>query len=373
MPRPERISGEVCHVRPDYLGKSCDRFCGSLPLLVWKLLSTDFRLRPAAKGPIFYELPVPGINSLLEFARPILFRSAHRIEFVQLAACACMAWGAIRLQRLPLLLGLAGALVMEWNAAQYRGQLLDVDLPLAVLLILAAWPGRWREILADDAVPTPASNLVGRCLLGYVGMVYFLCGLSKPLVAVNWPAVAQLHMSRTVMMCNISAEFPCGLDRIIRALETLFRHHPRFDQAAALLSTLLEMGWIAGLFHDRCRRVLPWLAVGMHVGIVLTMGVLFLPFCLTALIVAQPWRGSTLTPTLSVEPTRWFNGRVAAALVVAALLAAGPAVFNASWPPFDNYNLFGFRFAEYPTTAYRLGFETRHGPLAACRTIIAAF
>lgn len=333
-------------------------------LLAWKLLSTDFSAFPLLiAGPTIYHHELAALNDLTELYRPVLFASVAGVYVLQFLAAGLLLIGAWRLTRSCVLLGVLGVLLLEWNAYHYRGIMFEFEVPLMVLSALALWPVPWNRLLADDKAPSSQANLAGRFLVTLVGTAYFLCGLSKPLVDLNWHTIVNLHQGRSVMLIHFTMEFPSWVDPFTRWLEQLFREYPTIDHLAALSACLVEMVWITCVVSGWCRRIVPWLMVAVHAGIFLSMGILFLPFTLTALIVVQPWRlwlgrREAAEPVLPPSPSEHLS-RPAQAVVVAlaALLVALPAVTRVNFQPLVNYNLFGFRYGNFPDEVYRLGYQ----------------
>lgn len=192
---------------------------------------------------------------------------------------------------------------------------------------------------ADEARAVYAWGRFGCWLI--IALCYFAAGLAKVRNGgLAWADPVNLK----------SMVLACALDPMQFDFRFAFQ---LVDAPDALLfaigvgTIVIEMGMIVVPFSRRARRVFPWLAVAMHLGILLAQNILFLDLMLLQLIFLEPERwfrraGTPLAEEAARRPTGW-NAFVPAAVLLVASAYVCCIVVRAEFYPLTTWQMFSHR------------------------------
>lgn len=243
--------------------------------MVWKLLSLDLTsLSAITYGPALYELNPEWLRTFIQEYSPRIFASAAQIKFVQFGACAALLLAFYSLQRVVIILGILPILFIEWTCYQYRAHLYENSLLLSLIIVMLAGPFSWREgVLKRDRNPNSDATGLGLMGISYVGLMYFLAGLSKPLSDPQWWLNVHLENIEEAMYTWHNAIPPGFLFHTAHWIGQAFTHVPHSSSTAAFLTMLFELTWFTAILFRIARQWIPPALFLTHVMILLGSGI----------------------------------------------------------------------------------------------------
>ena len=328
----------------------------------WKLLSLDYSaLAKIAGRDGLFVLPA-GLQWFQAYEAVLLGTDAAILAW-QVAAVVLLGFGALRLNRGAIAGAIVPVVILEWAAYRFRGQLYELDTPIAVLAILVIYPTPWQHCLRGGSHVSAAATGVGRALAAYFAVIYFLCGYSKLALSPTWWQSVHLELLLASMWLWQSARLPEPLLTSASLMRDVFVVWPWVGTVAAVVTLTAELAWFAALLSRWGRRLVVPTMLACHAAIFLGSGINFFMFGTMALVVVTPWR-CLIHDSSSLAPVAGFRvrGRDQVLLIGAVLLGALPAIASNHYFPFSNYNQFGWSYERTSerTTIYRVGY--RPGP-----------
>ena len=211
--------------------------------------------------------------------------------------------------------------------------------PMGILVILSfapaadAWsadsllyrllrrPRRWSRV--DPALRARVYGLARWACWLLIALAYASAGASK-LRDGGWMWWDPVNLQRILYACTLHPTETFGFTFSLDLVNV-----PGFALAAMGLGTLaVELGFLAVPFSARARRLLPFAAMGMHLGICLLQNILFFDLVLLPLFFLDPTqrrptqhRPATPQHETSISPDAPFAARTGAARVVDQILA----------------------------------------------------
>ncbi|MGF1582275.1 MAG: hypothetical protein ACFCD0_23370 [Gemmataceae bacterium] len=343
----------------------------------WKFLSYDYAaIAQLQDGPALNALTPAWLMTWVEVYKDMVFAQTWTIQSAQVCVGAVLVLSLITLNRWAVAAGVLGVLHFEWMASYYRPPMTELDFGLSLLLIALLWPGRWKTVFQGGATPTWSATLFGLCLASYVALAYWLTGYSKLGGGNSW--LSNCHIE--CLYFNITAyagyQLPTWLEPFAVQINSLYGSIPGLGMFGKLVVLIVELLWPLALFSKVTRAIVPLAMFLSHLLIFFTCGALFLPMAVMGFGVVIPWRrikplwdrvtnslalptSPQVTPTVPL--TRFDYFRFGLAMTLACLIT----LLGWFWhptnqvTPFINYQLFGFRIAQYsedkPVVVYRLG------------------
>ncbi len=260
--------------------------------------------------------------------------------------------------RMTLLLGSLGYILMEAILREYTYYFHSGIVPLYLLLVLPWTPcaAAWsidRRLNPDKPKASPQSIgfSVYACFI-VMAIVYLLCGLSKLRESgLDWfrPENIQHKLLQDAMN-------PIFLDYKWKATLWLVQHHAAdvVYSAIGVVGVAVELGYFTVLFSRTAQIVLPAMAFGVHLGILVFQHILFLDLLMLQFIfldvdsvanfLRQRFRFRINRKTTHVPP-RNGERQMAPPSIVLAALAAVIATFLLAWV---------WRVEYYPLTAWHM-------------------
>lgn len=325
---------------------------------VWKLLSLDFSFLgdscyqrfPYAYGYADFLVRWLGQN------RCSIYGALPPWQ-LQVGGAAFLTAFVVAPRRIYLLIGIACTWLLDTNASFFRGNMYDIDTPLAVLTLVALTPVRLSQAASLSRAPSAGARMVALSMLAYVAAYYALAGLSKLANVWYWPFAVKLGNLYSISHLWFAQEMPPVLDWVARTFAQRYQSWPALDALTATVVLLEQMLWLVAPFSRRIRLQAGILTAGTHVVIALTGGIVFLTWPFIALAVTVPFSLRRTTPSPSEVPA--LPRRALVVPATAALLAISPAAWSYTLPPFYNYYSFGWTYP-HPTEipeVYALGWR----------------
>lgn len=257
-------------------------------VVLWKFLSIDYSALPDLRGgPEFF--PLPGwLNPLVHQWQALFFDAVWKVKALQGLSALFLLVSLWRLPRWAVLLGMLPVMLVEWNAFFYRGQMYDLDVPAAILLLAAIGP--WKKMLSGGARVTAEATWMGVALTAYMGGAYFLSGWSKLVLDPVWWEHIRLDLLYPTMELWHGYTFPGWLQPVAAWLHHMLEAFPDGAKLSAFLVLIFELGWILAVVSRTARFWLPLCMLASHLFIFLSSGILFLTLALMAFILVVPWR-----------------------------------------------------------------------------------
>ena len=334
-------------------------------LFVWKWLSVDFAALPRlVHGPPLVTVGWPG-SWFVELCQRAVLTNLWTVRAVQVAAAVAILAGAFLLRRWLMLLGVVLVLALLVAASPYNGAIYDVEQPAVLLLIVAFWPRSWSLFKGDGRV-SGGATLLGICLATYIGLGYFLAGLSKLEFDSLWFEHVRLDLLYPAMTVWHSTVLPWWLNDSASYIHGVFAAHQLLAESAAIAALCGELLWPLAIVTRPGRYVLPPLMAGTHLMIFLSSGIFFGMMALLGLVVIwtplirKLWQRRTGQPAEDRAPQRPVIdvGLLVPAVTAVSLLVLLPAIYQTSYHvPFANYRQFGWSYGTVaqPTMEYRFG------------------
>jgi hypothetical protein len=332
-----------------------------LPMM-WKFLSLDYSaLAQSCDVPLVYryggELPV----GLVRAYRCDVYSMLAPWQMQLLASALLIVFLAMP-RRIFLVPAIAFVWWLDSNAAFFRGNLYDIDTPLAILTLVAITPAKLGRAASLRRGPDPAARMVALSMLTYVATYYILAGLSKLACAWQWPFSVKLGNLYYISYIWFGQEMPPWLDSAARAFSELYRAFPLLDALTAAVILIEQFCWCLAPFSRTARIQVGLISATSHIVIALTSGIVFITWPFIAIAVTIPFSLGRAHPGQQLQELP-LRGIAVPALAVA--LVALPAFGKIITPPFFNYFSFGWIYPsanELPAT-YALGYRDANGVL----------
>jgi hypothetical protein len=276
-----------------------------LGLICWYLLSRDYTSLSSLIDGIILIDPPPSILWINQSIQHLVFATPVHVICVQGIAILLCLVSILRPTRWVIALTLIPVLVLEWCAYQFRGQLYDLDVPLAILLLIIFWPRNFSKIASSDKGLTSDASLLRLAIVLYLGTAYFLAAASKIQTGMDWWREVHLELAYPAVKIWHGAKLPDGtLDETAFLLQRIFEQSPALSQSASLLTMALELSWFLAAFSRAARITIPLLMLHTHIFIFLSTGILFLSLAAIAVCAITPWRLVISQLTVSLPSSR---------------------------------------------------------------------
>jgi hypothetical protein len=333
--------------------------------LAYQLLSFDFSaLGDLCDRQPFYDLRPHWLIALLTSSRCALF-AGNRANALAVATVCFLALSVIRPSRIVLGAAIVFAWTIDTVAAQFRFNMFTTDTPLALLTLVFLSPVRISRAAAWEATPNRDAQIAMLVCLIFVATYYVQAGISKLLFDWHWVEVVRIgnYYPRTWLW--FSQVMPSSIEWIARPVSEFLRAHPIADAIGASIVLFEQFAWLAAPFGRSARMQAAIFAALYHLTVMLVTGIVFSTWIPIALAVAAPlsslrrWRRRRMRDGSAAEVP--VIAQPVAVLYVVLLASAAAWIPTRGWPypPFYNYQAFGWR---YPAVSeikqiYRLGYR----------------
>jgi hypothetical protein len=321
----------------------------ALVIWCWKLASLDFTALTylAGRDP-FYIHTLSGVQHLTILVQRGLLSYPHAplaIQLVGIVACLFAAW---RPGRISIAIAVLVVSLLEFPAYLWRYQNWDMELSLAVLLLVLVTPCSLKRALSTSRDPVFESTLVGWTLAVYMAGLYFLAGLSKPLFAIDWPSAVQLGNVWRTQSLDIAPYGPISAF-FGEWASWLFLTVPSFAWIVGFIVMLDQIFMPLALVDRHFRAIGPAIVFANHLGIAIALGVFFSSMSVLGPAIFVRWsRLSGKTPArpavadFRCDHKAW--ALFAIAVSTAIFLVFFPGLTHTVYHPFADNFIFGWSY-----------------------------
>ncbi len=177
----------------------------ALIVLAWKQASQDYgNLAYLSIREPLHHHELGFVQDLALWLNRTLLATELNVLIVQLVGIVCCFVAILRPSRLSIALAFVTVSLIEFPSFLWRLQNWDIDLPLAVMLMVVLMPCNLKQALSTSRQPSHDATIAGGVLAVYMALMYCLAGLSKVILSGTWFADVSLGNNWRTQMLDLA-------------------------------------------------------------------------------------------------------------------------------------------------------------------------